>query len=231
MKNEAIRTLRPEKVEEITTIWSNPRFKNNNQRLTELFHNCKTAMQGYTIREFAYGIFPDEMRASDLLRELLNNTKTLQKIQDIDTKDVNDLRESSQKIYSDIKEIVGSDEEIRFVATYEYNCIMAIRMMIHRFKKHLHNIDPHSTEIVLCPALVNGKWYYYNIIDFTEDDKKVFRAHELRSAKILLGIQKMMHKLGDVMEMSPQEREKINKEQIEAIERKIRDRKKKKSTK
>jgi hypothetical protein len=57
--------VRPEKVEEIKAVWDSPNFKTNAQRLIHLLRHCKKIEYGYTIREFACGIFPEKMTAPD----------------------------------------------------------------------------------------------------------------------------------------------------------------------
>jgi hypothetical protein len=53
--------VRLEKIEEIRSVWSNPEFKTNREKLIHLFKDCKKVEEGYTTREFANAIFPEKM--------------------------------------------------------------------------------------------------------------------------------------------------------------------------
>jgi NADH dehydrogenase/NADH:ubiquinone oxidoreductase subunit G len=61
--------IRPEKIEEIKTVWNNPEIKTNREKLIHLFNDCKKVEQGYTIKEFANAIFPENMIASQTEEE------------------------------------------------------------------------------------------------------------------------------------------------------------------
>ncbi len=61
MGKEEKMPVRPEKIEEIRSVWNNPEFKTNRDKLIHLFNDCKKVEQGYTVREFANAIFPEKM--------------------------------------------------------------------------------------------------------------------------------------------------------------------------
>jgi len=84
----------------------------------------------------------------------------------------------------------------------EYYALKDIRQMLRRFR---HDMENH--EVLLISRRLrsrNGvpKWYYYNTIE----DEEGFLDSQMRLARITLGLHKIGEKVGDIMEMSEEER-------------------------
>ena len=95
--------------------------------------------------------------------------------------------------------------------SFENLAVKNVRQIFRRFRKGAKN-----HQVLLYSKFVDGKWYYYNMIE----DRAAYKDVELRAMKISLGLERAASKIEGILEMSEEDMKILENRTIEKLESK-----------